>query len=200
MNPTIYLVDDDDAIRDSLSWMLQARGLDCRDWASGEAFLASYDAGFHGCLVLDIRMGGMSGLQVFDVLLERGCTLPVIFLTGHGDIPMAVGAVKRGAYDFIEKPFNSNTLADVIEAALKQANIQRKEAASDAEIEARLRHLTPREREVMDRVLAGKLNKVIADELNLAMRTVEVHRANVFDKMGVRSAVELSQLLGSKHR
>ncbi|MBL8425419.1 MAG: response regulator transcription factor [Candidatus Accumulibacter phosphatis] len=198
MTPHAYLVDDDDAIRDSLSWLLESRGLPCLSYPSAEDFLAAWDPSLAGCLVLDIRMDGMSGPELFDILCERGSTLPVIFLTGHGDVPMAVSALKKGAFDFVEKPCNDNELVDRVIEALKLDENQRV-AASDADsVNTLIARLTTREREVMELVLAGKLNKVIADELQISMRTVEVHRANLFEKMGVRTAVELAQLLAGK--
>lgn len=196
MTPMIaHLVDDDEAIRDALSWLLRSRGLPSAAWSSAEAFLVDYREDMRGCLILDIRMTGMSGPELFDRLLERGCRMPTIFLTGHGDVPQAVNAIKKGAFDFIEKPFNDNDLADRVLDAFRIDAERSTEAASAATIEARLALLTSREREVMERILAGKFNKVIADELNIAMRTVEVHRSRVFEKMGVRSAVELAGLI-----
>ncbi|HEX8989532.1 MAG TPA: response regulator [Rhodocyclaceae bacterium] len=190
-----HLVDDDEAIRDALSWLLRSRGIASRSWASGEAFLADYRPDMRGCLVLDIRMGSISGPELFAQLRARGCRMPAIFLTGHGDVPKAVDAIKKGAFDFIEKPFNDNELADRVIAALRADEELSSVAATTATIEARLASLTARERAVMERVLAGKFNKVIADELNIAMRTVEVHRSRVFEKMGVRSAVDLAQVI-----
>ena len=192
-----YLVDDDAAIRDALAWLLRSRGVQSRAWPSAEAFLADYRDDMRGCLLLDIRMVGMTGTELYDRLLERGCALPVIFLTGHGDVPLAVKALKRGAFDFIEKPFNDNELADRVIEALQLEESQRQQDGMKAEIGERLASLTEREREVMTCILAGKLNKVIADELQIAMRTVEVHRAHIFEKMGVRSAVELAQRLAA---
>lgn len=190
-----HLVDDDDAIRDAMAWLLRSRGVTAQAWASAEEFLAAYRDDMRGCLVLDIRMTGMSGPELFDRLLELGCRMPTIFLTGHGNVPQAVNSIKKGAFDFIEKPFNDNDLADRVLDAFRIDAERSTEAASAATIEARLDLLTTREREVMERILAGKFNKVIADELNIAMRTVEVHRSRVFEKMGVRSAVELAGLL-----
>lgn len=192
-----HIVDDDDAIRDALAWLLRSRGLTSQSWASAEAFLSDYRQDMRGCLVLDIRMADMSGLELFDHLLARGCTMPAIFLTGHGDVPLAVQSLKKGAFDFIEKPCNDNELVDRVISALALDHQQRQQAASTQSIETRLRSLTAREREVMDKVLAGQYNKVIAAELNIAMRTVEVHRAHIFEKMDVKSAVELAQLLAS---
>ena len=194
----VHVVDDDDAIRDALAWLLRSRGLAARTWPSAEAFYAEWSEGMCGCLVLDVRMDGMSGVELFDRLLARASRLPVIFLTGHGDVPLAVGALKKGAFDFVEKPFNDNDLVDRILAALSHDTLQRRRLETEATVAARLAALTPRERQVMERVLAGDYNKTIADALGIAVRTVEVHRARIFEKMGVRSAVELSQELAPK--
>jgi two-component system response regulator DctR len=195
MRPQAFLVDDDDAIRDALSWLLKSRGIAAQAWASAEEFLTDYCGDMSGCLILDIRMIGMTGIELYDQLLALGCSMPAIFLTGHGDVPLAVKALKRGAFDFIEKPFNDNELADRVLAALEIEKSRRRRDGDIAMLEAALASLTEREREVMSLVLAGKLNKIIADELQIAMRTVEVHRARIFEKMGVRSAVELAQRL-----
>ena len=198
MMHTVYLVDDDEAIRDSLSWLLQSRSLQCQTYSSAESFLAAWTPELCGCLLLDIRMREMSGLELFDRLLERGNRLPVIFLTGHGDVPMAVGALKKGAFDFVEKPFDDNQLVNRVLEAVELDNSRRATAASSDSLNERLTRLTTRERQVMELILAGKFNKVVADELQISMRTVEVHRANLFEKMGVRTAVELSQLMSSR--
>lgn len=196
--PTVHVIDDDDAIRDALGWLLRSRGVPARSWASAEAFLAEYSGEMRGCVVLDVRMEGMSGVELFDHLLARGSRLPVIFLTGHGDVPLAVAALKKGAFDFVEKPFNDNDLVDRIVAAVRHDESLRQKLETEASVAARLAELTPRERQVMERVLAGDYNKMIADALGIAVRTVEVHRARIFEKMGVRSAVELAQLLAPK--
>ena len=193
--PKAFIVDDDEPIRDSLGWLLQSRGVANASFASGEEFLAEWHGDLAGCLLLDIRMPGMGGIELFDRLIEAGCRLPVIFLTGHGDVPMAVSALKKGAFDFVEKPFNDNELVDRVIAALKLDAERRQAAASAESINARMERLTARERQVMELILAGKLNKVIATELAVSMRTVEVHRSSVFEKMGVHTAVELAQLL-----
>ena len=150
-----------------------------------------------GCLILDIRMPGMSGPELFDRLLELGCTMPTIFLTGHGDVPLAVQALKKGAFDFMEKPCDDLELANRVTAALESDQHRHHVSASSASIAARLQSLSTREREIMERILASQYNKVIAAELNIAMRTVEVHRARIFEKMQVKSAVELAQLLAN---
>ncbi len=191
----VHIIDDDEAIRDALDWLLRSRKLEARCWDSGESFLSAWQADWHGCIVLDIRMEGMSGLECFDALRERDCTLPVVFITGHGDVPMAVSALKKGAFDFIEKPFDDNELLDIIGRAL-ETDRERQQGDSEREdIQRRLSLLTPREDEVMRHIVGGKYNKVIADDLNISMRTVEAHRARIFEKMEVRSAVELVQLL-----
>lgn len=195
--PRAYLVDDDEAIRDALSWLLKSRGIPCASFDSAESFLTAWKKTMSGCLVLDMRMTGMSGLDYFDQLRERESTLPVIFLTGHGDVPLAVATLKKGAFDFFEKPFNDNDLATRIEEAMALDASQRKASATVDSVKARLASLTTREKQIMEQVLAGKFNKVIADELNISMRTVEVHRANLFDKMQVKTAVELANLLKS---
>ena len=195
--PRAYLVDDDEAIRDALSWLLKSRDIPCASFDSAESFLTAWKKTMSGCLVLDMRMTGMSGLDCFDQLRERESTLPVIFLTGHGDVPLAVATLKKGAFDFFEKPFNDNDLATRIEEAMALDASQRKASATVDSVKARLASLTTREKQIMEQVLAGKFNKVIADELNISMRTVEVHRANLFDKMQVKTAVELANLLKS---
>lgn len=189
-----HLVDDDEAIRDALGWLLKSRGLPFSTYESAEAFLDAWSPDTSGCVVLDMRMSGMSGLDCFDALLDRGSTLPVIFLTGHGDVPLAVATLKRGAFDFFEKPLNDNELATRIEEAMALDNQQRRENATVDSVNARVSRLTTREKQIMELVLAGKYNKVIADDLNISMRTVEVHRANLFNKMQVKTAVELANL------
>ncbi len=205
--PVVYLVDDEDVVRDALAWLLRSRRLLSEGFASADAFEAwlaprlaagaSPWPGSPACLVLDVRMPGTSGLVLFERLAERGLlpVLPILFLTGHGDVPTAVAAVKRGAFDFVEKPFSNNTLVDRIEQALMlcaQALLQRRDRHAAARA---LAELTEREREVMTLVIAGRPNKLIADELSISVRTVEVHRSRVFDKMNVKSAVELANKL-----
>ena len=192
-----HLVDDDEAIRDALEWLLKSRGLPCASYDSAERFLAAWSPAMTGCVVLDMRLSGISGLDCFDQLRERGSTLPVIFLTGHGDVPLAVATLKKGAFDFFEKPFNDNDLATRVGEAIDLDQRQRAANATVDSVKNRLSSLTTREKQIMELVLAGKYNKVIADELNISMRTVEVHRANLFDKMQVKTAVELANLLKS---
>ncbi|MEH0168045.1 response regulator transcription factor [Paucibacter sp. JuS9] len=194
----VWLVDDDPDVRDALAFLLGSRGLQVQAFESGAAVLAALDALSRpprGVFLLDVRMEGMTGTRLHDELLERKLKNPVLFLTGHGDIPMVVEALKKGAFDFLEKPYSDNALADRIEQALAVEAAMQAEGANAAEREARLASLTEREREVMHRVAAGKLNKVIADELHVSVRTVEVHRARVFAKLGLRSAAEVATLL-----
>jgi two-component system response regulator DctR len=205
--PIVYLVDDEDVVRDALGWLLRSRRLLSEGFASAEAFEAMLAAKSPAamaewplapsCLLLDVRMPGMSGLSLFDRLIERGLTeaLPVIFLTGHGDVPTAVAAVKRGAFDFVEKPFSDNALVDRIEQALARSEAAIRARLARESVRKRLAELTDRERDVMRLVIEGRPNKLIADELDISVRTVEVHRARVFEKMDVRSAVELANLL-----
>lgn len=205
-NATVYIVDDDASVRDALAWLLRSRRLPSETFASAEAFEAMRAARTCTrpqpcCLLLDVRMPGMSGLALFDVLLARGAiaSMPVIFLTGHADVPTAVDTVKRGAFDFCEKPFSDNILVDRIEQALAQSAQHLEQLRQQQDLHSRLRDLTERERAVMQCVVDGLPNKLIADQLEISVRTVEVHRARVFDKMQVKSAVELANLLHHPH-
>lgn len=195
---TVYLLDDEAAVLDALGFLLASRGLAVRTFSSGLSLLAAVDVTpppLAGVFLLDIRMEPMSGLQVFDQLATRGLRNPVLFLSGHGDIPMAVEALKKGAFDFLEKPYSDNALADRVAQALAVDAAMRQTDARAGERRARLASMTEREHEVMLRVAAGKLNKVIADELHVSVRTVEVHRARVYAKLGVRSAAEVATAL-----
>lgn len=200
MQGTVWLADDEEPVRDALAFLLGSRGLEVHAHADGAALLAALAAQARprGVILLDIRMEPMSGLRVHDVLVERGLRNPVLFLSGHGDIPMAVEALKKGAFDFMEKPCSDNALVDRIGQALAVEAAMNASDAEAAERHARLGSLTEREHEVMLRVAAGKLNKVIADELHVAVRTVEVHRARVYAKLGVRSAAEVATLLAAR--
>jgi two-component system response regulator DctR len=190
-----HIVDDDPAVRDALQWLLQSRGVSSQAWGGAEEFLSFAAGDLCGCVLLDVRMPGMSGIELFDRLRGLHCRLPVIFLTGHGDVPMAVQALKDGAFDFIEKPYDDNALVDKVLAAIAHDAKRSVRDGSIQLLQQKLTQLTRREQEIMQLILAGKLNKVIADELGIAMRTVEVHRSRIFEKMQVRSAVELSQRL-----
>jgi len=200
-NATVYIVDDDKGVRDALAWLLRSRRLPSESFASGEAFDERVSQGFEvrspSCVLLDVRMGALSGLAMFEKLIACGLlpTLPVIFLTGHADVPTAVDSVKRGAFDFFEKPFSDNALVDRIEQALAQSAAALVQHSQTTGLRAQLDSLTERERAVMQLVMEGLPNKLIADQLDISVRTVEVHRARVFEKMGVKSAVELANLL-----
>lgn len=202
MNPSpepacVHLVDDEATVRAALQFLLASHGLAVHSYDSGVALLERLARGpaLRGCILLDVRMEPLSGLQVHDELVQRGVQLPVIFLTGHGDIRMAVAALKKGAFDFVEKPFGDAALVERVRDALASDAEQQLRRADGDSRGALLAALTAREQEVMHRVAAGKLNKVIADEMNVSMRTVEVYRARVFAKMGVRSSAELATLL-----
>jgi FixJ family two-component response regulator len=193
--PRVHIVDDDDAMRDSLKWLLESRGLKVELYPSAEAFLRDFDAGFCGCLVLDVRMPGMNGLDLHQELLARGSTLPVIIITGHGDVPMAVAALKKGAADFIEKPFNDQHMLGLIESWMNQDRVAAVKRAEIASVAQRRESLTQREHEVLSLIIAGKLNKQIADDLGISIKTVEVHRSRVMWKMGADSVAELVQVV-----
>jgi len=189
---TVFIVDDDEAVRDSLSWLMESVGLSTETYASADAFLHDYGDDRPGCLILDIRMPGMSGLELQSVLKEQGFRLPLIIISGHADVPMAVRALKAGAFDFIEKPFNDQLLLDIVQRAIEHDRQQRESHAELEEWRARLESLTPREREVLDLVVSGAANKVISSELGVSLKTVEAHRARVMDKL---QADSLSQLV-----
>lgn len=189
----VYVIDDDVAVRDSNHLLLDSVGLECEVFESATAFLEQFDASRRCCLVCDIRMPGLSGLELQNKLNERGIVVPLIFITGHGDIPMAVNAMKAGATDFIQKPFRNQELIDGVHKALKQDAAQRDSRAEADEIRERLKSLTPRETEVMQRVVNGQANKVIAMDLGVSQRTVELHRARVMHKLKMRSLADLVQ-------
>lgn len=191
LTQTIYVIDDDEAMRDSMTWLLEGEGYRVACFDSGDAFLGALRPDLRGCIVLDVRMPDMSGLELHEKLLALNCMLPVIFVTGHGDVPMAVSALQRGACDFIEKPFHNEDLLSRIHRALALDTEISARRQRDHEISHRLDQLTQREREVMHLVVAGKLNKQIADTLDISMKTVEAHRARVMEKMGVRTLAEL---------
>ena len=191
---TIYVVDDDQAVRKSLRFLLQSVGLPTKALASAQEFLAGYDPVEPGCLVLDVRMPGMSGLELQQELNRRGATIPVIFITGHGDVPMAVEAMQHGAFDFLQKPFRDQDLIDRLQKALAKDARVRSTLKSHQEIHSRLNSLTPREREVMELMVNGKANKVMAADLGVSQRTVEIHRARVMEKSGASSLAHLVRM------
>jgi len=187
----VYIVDDDDAVRDSLCFLLKSVGITGNGFSSGNEFLEAYDPGWQGCILLDIRMPGISGMEVQRQLAERSCPLPIIFITGHGDIPMAVEAMHLGAYDFIQKPFHDQELLDRIQQALTTYRESQDELTLRKDVQEHYEKLTPREKEVMEAVVRGHANKVIAMDLELSQRTVEIHRARVMEKMQARSLASL---------
>jgi RNA polymerase sigma factor (sigma-70 family) len=194
-NPIVFLVDDDEAVRDSLGLLMKSVALTSRSFASADEFLAEYDPESPGCLVLDIRMPGMSGMELQQKLIEMRAILPIIFITGHGDIPMAVEAMQRGAVDFIPKPFRDHELLDRINKAIEDDRENRDALVEREEVEKRVEKLTPREKQVMELVVQGKANKVIAGDLEVSQRTVEIHRARVMEKMQVRSLAQLVRMV-----
>jgi FixJ family two-component response regulator len=193
--PTVFVVDDDASVLDSLQFLLKSVGIDAETFSSAYEFLEVYDPDKPGCLVLDVRMPGMSGLELQEELVARGSALPIIFLTAHADVPMAVTAVKTGATDFIQKPFRDQELLDKIQHAIEQNARLREELAEHSQIARRIASLTPREREVMALIVEGRANKVIAHELGLSQRTVEIHRARVMEKMQAESVALLVQMV-----
>lgn len=193
--PTVFVVDDDEDFCEALRWLLESDGLAVEAHHSAESYLESFDPRRPGVLLLDVRMASMSGLELHRILIERGFGIPVIFLTGHGDVPMAVESVKRGAVDFLQKPVRDQVLIDRIRAAIDIDTRRRAAAEAQQEIRDRFATLTPREREVMKLIVAGHPNKRIAAMLCVSEKTIEVHRKHVMSKMGVHSAVELVRVV-----
>jgi two-component system, LuxR family, response regulator FixJ len=192
---TVFIVDDDEAVRDSLGLLLRSVGYRARCYAGAKEFLKAFDPRDYGCLVLDIRMPGMTGLELQKHLTEIGCNIPIVFITGHGDIPMAVEAVRQGAVDFLQKPFQDQELVDRISDAMKQAAAQREGELERLQILDRIESLTAREKQVMGQVVLGKANKVIAGDLGVSQRTVEIHRARVMEKMQANSLAHLVRMV-----
>ena len=199
---TVFVVDDDDAVRSSLRLLLKSVGLPVALHASAQDFLASYDPAQPGCLVLDIRMPGMSGLELQQHLSLRGAIIPVVFITGHGDVQMAVEAMQYGAFDFLQKPFRDQDLIDRVQRAFEKDAATRRELSEISRIQARINSLTAREREVLALVTSGKANKVVAAELKVSPRTVEIHRARVMEKMEAHSLAQLVRMVmeAERHR
>ncbi len=191
---TVYVVDDDEAVRDSLQWLLEGKDYRVRCFDSAETFLSRYDPREVACLIVDIRMGGMSGLELQDRLIERKSPLPIVFITGHGDVPMAVDTMKKGALDFIQKPFNEEELLGLVERMLNHAREAFTGHQQAASRDALLAKLTGREAQVLERIVAGRLNKQIADDLGISIKTVEAHRAKIMEKLDVHSLAELIQV------
>lgn len=193
--PTVFVVDDDEAVRSSLRLLLKSVGLVPATFGSARAFLNEYNPGQPGCVVLDVRMPEMSGLELQEQLNTQGAVIPVIFITGHGDVPMAVEAMQAGAFDFLQKPFRDQELIDRIQRALEKDRASRAVLSERAVIKQRLAELTPREREVLAMVTSGKPNKVMAADLGVSQRTVEIHRARVMEKMGANSLAQLVRMI-----
>ncbi|HKK56233.1 response regulator FixJ [Marinobacter sp.] len=192
---TVYVVEDDEAVRDSLELLLKSDGKPVKTYDNATSFLKDYSEKMSGCLVLDIRMPGMDGMELQKKLNEKHSILPIIFVTGHGDVPMAVDAMKEGAIDFIQKPYREEALLEKVDAALAQDTEQRKTLGEKQEIIRRVKSLTPREHEIMDRMIQGQANKVIAIELEISQRTVEIHRSRVMHKMGTHSLAHLVRMI-----
>lgn len=191
---TIFIVDDDDAVRGALAFLLTAAGHEVESFASARAFLEKYDLNRHGCLILDVRMPNMTGLEVQQELNARGWRIPTIFITGHGTVPIAIAALRAGAFEFLEKPLRDDELLECVQRALARGDTVRRHAARRMELESRARLLTPRERDVMRLVAEGDDNKSIGRRLGISYRTVEIHRARVMEKMQARSLSELVRI------
>ncbi|CAN1490357.1 TtrR Response regulator [Burkholderiaceae bacterium] len=197
----VYVVDDDEAVRDSLQWLLEGKDYRVRCFDSAESFLSRYDPREVACLIVDIRMPGVTGLELQDRLLERKSPLPIVFITGHGDVPMAVNTMKKGAMDFIPKPFNEEELLNVVERMLDQARSAFADYQHAANREALMGKLTAREAQVLERIVAGRLNKQIADDLGISIKTVEAHRANIMEKLNANTVADLLKIaLGPTHK
>lgn len=195
---TVYIVDDDEAVRDSLRWLLEANNYRVRAFPSGESFLAEYDEKRPGVLIVDVRMPGMSGLELQEQLIARKSSMPIVFITGHGDVPMAVSTIKKGAIDFLEKPFDETDLREIVGRMFEQANERLSQAQAQREHEAMLARLTAREQQVLERIVAGRLNKQIADDLGISIKTVEAHRANIMEKLQVTTVADLMKVALTK--
>jgi len=187
----VYVVDDDEAVRDSLQWLLEGKDYRVRCFDSAETFLSRYDPREVACLLVDIRMPGISGLELQDRLVERKSPLPIVFITGHGDVPMAVNTMKKGAMDFIQKPFKEDELVSLVERMLDQARESFSDSLTAANRDALMAKLTTREAQVLERIVAGRLNKQIADDLGISIKTVEAHRANIMEKLNANTVADL---------
>ncbi len=193
--PIVFIVDDDSAVLDSIGLLMKSVGLEAKLFESAQSFLDSYSTEQSGCLVLDVRMPGISGLDLQAKLIELGCILPIIFITGHGDIPMAVKAMQDGAVDFLQKPFRDQELLDRVQNAIEEDSKNRSQHFEKHNIEQRLAALTEREHQVLDMIIAGKANKLIAADLGLSQRTIEIHRAHILEKMQTRSLAHLVRMI-----
>lgn len=196
LDPIVYIIDDDQPMVESLSWIIESIGLKVKSHVSPQAFIEEYNPQQHGCLLLDVRMPGMSGPELQMKLNEQGLpTLPIIFISGHGDVPLAVRVMKAGAIDFLTKPFNDQVLIESINKALRLDKANREKRQECAQARAKFALLSPREIQVLQGIVAGKPNKVVSSELNISLKTVEAHRASVMKKMGVKSVPELVKLV-----
>jgi len=196
---TVHVVDDDEAVRDSLQWLLEGKDYRVRCFDSAESFLSRFDAREVACVLADIRMNGMSGLELQDKLIERKSPLPIVFITGHGDVPMAVSSMKKGAMDFIEKPFKEEELVSLVERMLEKARVAFSQQLEAASRDALLSRLTAREAQVLERIVAGRLNKQIADDLGISIKTVEAHRANIMEKLNANTVADLLKIALGQH-
>jgi two-component system response regulator TtrR len=193
MTEVVYVVDDDEAVRDSLRWLLEGNGFRVTCFDSAERFIANLTAiqSQRACLILDVRMPGMTGTELHEELIDRGVQVPLIFITGHGSVPMAVDSMKKGAVDFLEKPFNDTQLCALVAAAFEKLRDGQEKILGTQRAREMLERLTPREQQVLERIVAGRLNKQIADDLNISIKTVEAHRANIMDKIEARTMADL---------
>ncbi len=198
VSSTIFIVDDDEAVRDSLRWLLEANGYRVKSYGGADEFLAAYEPDQVGVLICDVRMPGMSGLELQEELIARNAPIPIVFITGHGDVPMAVNTMKKGAVDFLEKPFNETDLRTIVGRMLEQATERISQALAQKNHQAILSRLTAREQQVLERIVAGRLNKQNAGDLNISIKTVEAHRANIMEKLVVTTVADLMKIALAK--
>ena len=197
MKEFVYIVDDDEAVRDSLRWLLEGNGFSVKVFSNAEELLDFSKAQSHGmvgCLILDVRMPGITGVELHDVLLKEGINIPVIFITGHGSVSLAVKSMKKGAIDFLEKPFSDEEICKLVDSSLQKARDVSDKREVNLKAQELLAKLTPRENQVLERITAGRLNKQIADDLNISIKTVEAHRANIMTKVEARTVAELIKI------
>ena len=197
MKEFVYIVDDDEAVRDSLRWLLEGNGFSVKVFSNAEELLdfsKTQSHGMSGCLILDVRMPGITGVELHDVLLKEGIDIPVIFITGHGSVSLAVKSMKKGAIDFLEKPFSDEEICKLVDSSLQKARDVSDKREVNLKAQELLAKLTPRENQVLERITAGRLNKQIADDLNISIKTVEAHRANIMTKVEARTVAELIKI------
>tara|TARA_A100001011_G_C14258149_1_gene821043 strand:- start:10 stop:636 length:627 start_codon:yes stop_codon:yes gene_type:complete len=196
-NEFVYIVDDDEAVRDSLRWLLEGNGFYVKSFESAEKLLELAKSGIgklHGCIILDVRMPGMTGIELHDELIDLGLMLPIIFVTGHGSVSLAVKSMKKGAIDFLEKPFSDKELCSLVKAALEKSREKEDQRKYDFKVQSLIDKLTPRESQVLERIIAGRLNKQIADDLQISIKTVEAHRSNIMNKVEARTIADLMKI------